>query len=56
MLETFDQIAVPRGIAGDAVHFLKEGDVVQVLAYGEEALGVELEQLRPLDVDLDGAR
>ncbi len=40
--QTFDQISVPRSIAGDAVNYLKEGDVVQVLAFGEEPLGVEL--------------
>ena len=40
--QTFDQIAVPRGIAGNALDYLREGDVVQVMAYGEEALGVEL--------------
>ncbi len=40
--QTFDQIAVPRTIAGNAVDYLKEGDVVQVLSYGDEALGVDL--------------
>jgi elongation factor P len=40
--QTFDQIVVPRGIAGNALDYLREGDVVQVMAYGEEALGVEL--------------
>ncbi|HRC63416.1 MAG: elongation factor P [Dehalococcoidia bacterium] len=40
--QTFDQIAVPASIAGNALSYLKEGDVVQVLAYGEEALGIEL--------------
>ncbi|MGE0227420.1 MAG: elongation factor P [Dehalococcoidia bacterium] len=40
--QTFDQITVPESIAGSAPSYLKEGDVVQVLAYGEEALGIEL--------------
>ncbi len=40
--QTFDQITVPATIAGSAPSYLKEGDVVQVLAYGEEALGIEL--------------
>lgn len=40
--QTFDQLAVPASIAGNALSYLKEGDVVQVLAYGEEALGIEL--------------
>ena len=40
--ETYDQISVPRSVAGDALSYIREGDTVQVLAYGEEALGVEL--------------
>ncbi|MGE0134274.1 MAG: elongation factor P [Dehalococcoidia bacterium] len=40
--QTFDQITVPESVAGNAPSYLKEGDVVQVLAYGEEALGIEL--------------
>lgn len=40
--ETFEQIAVPASIAGPALSYVKEGDVVQVLAYGEEALGIDL--------------
>lgn len=40
--QTFDQISVPRSIAGSAVDYLKEGAVAQVLTYGEEALGVEV--------------
>lgn len=40
--ETFDQVNVPRAIAGDALSYIREGDSVQVILYGEEALGVEL--------------
>jgi elongation factor P len=40
--QTFDQISVPATIAGQALSYVKEGDVVQVLAYGEEALGIDL--------------
>lgn len=40
--ETYDQIVVPQEVIGDARNFLKEGMVVQVQTYGEEALGVEL--------------
>lgn len=40
--QTFDQITVPTSTAGSAPSYLKEGDVVQVLAYGDEALGIEL--------------
>jgi elongation factor P len=40
--QTFEQITVPREVAGNALDYIKEGDSLQVLAYGEEALGVEL--------------
>lgn len=40
--QTYDQIAVPRGLAEQALPFIKEGDVVQVTSYGAEALGIEL--------------
>ena len=40
--ETFDQISVPATVAGSALSYVKEGDVVQVLAFGEEALGIDL--------------
>jgi elongation factor P len=40
--ETFDQISVPVSVAGNVLSYVKEGDVVQVLAYGEEALGIDL--------------
>ena len=40
--ETYDQIDVPRAVVDDQLRYLKENDVVQVLTYGEEALGVEL--------------
>ena len=40
--ETYDQIPVPRSIIADQIPYLKESEVIQVLTYGEEALGVEL--------------
>ena len=40
--ETFDQIMIPRATIADALPYMKESDEVQVVAYGEEALGVEL--------------
>ena len=40
--ETYDQIPVPRAIAEEQLPYFKEGDLVQLLTYGEEALGVEL--------------
>ena len=40
--ETYDQIEAPRDLVADQLPYLKEGDVVQMLTYGEEPLGVEL--------------
>ena len=48
--ETYDQIEVPAGILGDDIKYLKEGDEVQVVLYGEEALGVELSSAVVLQV------
>ena len=39
---TYDQLPVPRALIEDQLPYFKEGDVVQVLTYGEEALGIEL--------------
>ena len=48
--ETYDQIEVPAVILGDDIKYLKEGDEVQVVLYGEEALGVELSSAVVLQV------
>ena len=40
--ETYDQIMVPHDAIAEALPYLKEGDLVQVQLYGEEALGIEL--------------
>ena len=40
--ETYDQIMVPRSVMEAELPYLKEGDLAQVIVYGEEALGVEL--------------
>lgn len=48
--ETYDQIEVPALILGDDIKYLKEGDEVQVVLYGEEALGVELSSAVVLQV------
>ena len=48
--ETYDQIEVPAVILGDDIKYLKEGDEVQVILYGEEALGVELSSAVVLQV------
>ncbi len=47
--DTFDQISVPASVAGNALSYVKEGDVVQVMAYGEEALGIELAARGPAE-------
>lgn len=46
--ETFDQIGVPRSLIEDALPYLKESDLAQVMMYGEEPLGIEL----PASVEL----
>ena len=40
--ETYDQLEAPRALVENQLPYLKEGDVVQMLTYGEEPLGVEL--------------
>ena len=40
--ETYDQIEVAKSLIADAIPYLKEGDTVQVVTYGEEALGIDL--------------
>ncbi|MBM4416080.1 MAG: elongation factor P [Chloroflexi bacterium] len=40
--QTYDQVAVPRSIAGDALSYIKEGDVIAVVTHGDEAIGIEL--------------
>lgn len=41
-MESFEQIQVPTRIVDDALPYMKESDEVQVVLYGDEALGVEL--------------
>ncbi|GMU39245.1 MAG: elongation factor P [Chloroflexota bacterium] len=40
--ETFDQITVGRATIEDALPYIKESDDVQMVLYGDEALGIEL--------------
>jgi elongation factor P len=40
--ETYDQISIARALLEDALPYLKESDTIQVITYGEEALGVDL--------------
>jgi elongation factor P len=46
--ESYEQITVPREVAGDAARFLKEGQTVSVLQHEGTTLGVDL----PTTVDL----
>ncbi len=41
-VETFDQLTVPARVLEDALPYLRESDEVQVMIFGDEALGVEL--------------
>lgn len=40
--ETFEQIDIPRRTLADDLPYLRESDEVQVILYGDEALGLEL--------------
>ena len=40
--ETFEQIDIPRRVIADDLPYLRESDEVQVILYGDEALGVKL--------------
>lgn len=48
--ETYDQIMVPQDAIAEALPYLKEGDLVQVQLYGEEALGVEIAAAVSLEI------
>lgn len=39
---TYDQIVISRDLIEDSLPFIKEGDTVQAVTYGDEALGLEL--------------
>ncbi|MFL5703738.1 MAG: elongation factor P, partial [Ktedonobacteraceae bacterium] len=49
--ETFDQQPVPKSLLGDAVPFLKEQDVVELLVDGENIVAVELPNFLELRVE-----
>ena len=40
--ETYEQVAVPAEKVGDAAKFLRESDIVDVVLYGDEVIGIEL--------------
>lgn len=40
--ETYEQIEVPHRVMDHALPYLKEGDEIQVVTYGDEALDVEM--------------
>ncbi|HYR61590.1 MAG TPA: elongation factor P [Actinomycetota bacterium] len=47
--ETYEQTTIPREVLDDSARFLKEGQMVNVVAHGGTALGVDL----PTTVDLE---
>ena len=40
--ETYDQVEVPSGILGDALSYITESAIAQLVLFGEEALSIEL--------------
>ncbi len=40
--QTYDQVAVPEDVLGDAIHYLKDGMEVEILFNGDEPLGVDV--------------
>ena len=40
--ETFEQLAMTGDQVGDALYYLRENEAVDVLTYGDEAIGIEL--------------
>ena len=49
--ETYDQVALPEDLVGDALPFLKEGNPVHLLRYQDQVIGIEL----PITVELQVA-
>lgn len=49
--ETFDQQPVPKEMLGDAVKFLKEQDIVELLVDGENIVAVEIPNFLELKVE-----
>ena len=49
--ETFDQQPVPKEMLGDALPFLKEKDIVDMLVVGENIIAVELPNFLELKVE-----
>jgi elongation factor P len=49
--ETFDQQPVPKEMLGNAVQFLKEQDIVELLVDGENIISVELPNFLELKVE-----
>jgi len=49
--ETFDQQPVPKEMLGDAVKFLKEQDIVELLVDGENIVSVEIPNFLELKVE-----
>lgn len=41
-VETYEQIDVPAGVISEALPYIKEGSTVQLVLFGDEALGIEM--------------
>ena len=48
--ETYDQQPIPKEQIGDAVKFLKEGDVIEALVDGDTIIAIELPNFLDLEV------
>ncbi len=40
--ETYEQVAIGNDLVGDAQNYLKEGETVEILFHGTDAVGIEL--------------
>jgi elongation factor P len=49
--ETFDQQPIPKDMLGDAIQFLKEQDIVEMLVDGDNIIAVELPNFLELKVE-----
>ncbi len=49
--ETFDQQPIPKDMLGDAIQFLKEQDIVEMLVDGDNIIAVELPNFLELTVE-----
>jgi elongation factor P len=48
--QDYNQVAIDLKVIGENIHYIKDGDVVQVTFYKDEALGIDLPAAVPLKV------